>query len=292
MSFWEKNVKSQLPVEQPQEVTIDEEAFQTLQEDPETDVFEDEEDDIQTLMGDANLRLEQGRLYQMVLQGDIFADTNADPRAIKNVQREIRKFVRDRMEIMLGIRQEQAQQTIISSPFNDMEVTVLKMLASKMSKGESEKVNAPAPVVPVAPKKNGITSISGTVKHTPVSLPKEQAKLLPKAPAAKKPQGKSAFNGEPKITKPIEQMTVDELDAFYKTNLKKPIDQMTPEELAEHDRKTLEARSRNYAKMPTNMIPHPTPHQLEMLYTSQVAQTAGPGSAVSNIMGMMNSRKQ
>lgn len=288
--FWDKSLKSQALAEQPA-VELDEEALQVFQEDQNVDLFEEEDDDIQSLMTDANLRLEQGRLYQMVLQGDIFADTNADPRAIKNVQREIRKFVKNRMEIMLGISQEQAQQVVVSSPFNDVEVQVLKMLASKMSKGESEKAGTVAPqAVPAIPKKDGITSISGTVKHTPAPL--KETRALPKAQPQKK-QGQSAINtgGDPKITKPIEHMTMAELDAFQKSKLKKPIDQMTPEELAEHDRLTLEQRSKNYAKKPDNMVPHPSPQQLEMMYTAQAAAIAAPGSAVSNIMGMMNSRK-
>src|ERR1700676_4339448 len=98
------------------------ESIENLDED--TNVFQEEDEDTADIMNDANLRLEQGRLYKMVLQGDIFAETNADPKAIRNVQREIRKFVRERMETMLGIRQEVAvQNTIVSSPFNDMEVT-------------------------------------------------------------------------------------------------------------------------------------------------------------------------
>src|ERR1035437_7078044 len=142
-SFWEKrnpNTKSnhELANEMNQAelgspVVLDEQAFSQFQEDPGVNLFDEEEQDISEIMSDANLRLEQGRLYQMVLQGDIFADTNADPKAIRNVQREIRKFVRERMETMLGIRQEQpAQAAVVSSPFNDMEVTVLKMLASRM----------------------------------------------------------------------------------------------------------------------------------------------------------------
>ena len=60
-------------------------------------VFEDdEEEDMSSVMVDANLRLEMGRLYQMILKHDLFGETDADPRAIKNVQREIRKRVREK----------------------------------------------------------------------------------------------------------------------------------------------------------------------------------------------------
>jgi hypothetical protein len=231
------------------------ESIENLEEN--NDVFQEEEEDTADIMNDANLRLEQGRLYQMVLQGDIFADTNADPKAIRNVQREIRKFVRERMETMLGIRQEVAvQNTIVSSPFNDMEVTVLKMLASKMSGGETQKVETktPEPSRPSAPpKKDGISSISGNVGYKgtqPTVAPKKDSKPVAK-PQSKPAQQKSA------------------LSSADGSALQKSIDDMTPEELAAHDAAAVARRSKNYAAKPPNLIPHPSAQQLEQLYTMQ-----------------------
>lgn len=277
MSFWEKNVtQSQKPWESPevaQPMVLDEEAMKVLQEDPNVDIFEEEEDDTQAIMADANLRLEMGRLYQMVLQNDIFVDTNADPRAIKNVQREIRKLVRERMETMLGIRQEKAsvQETIVSSPFNDMEVVVLRMLASKMSKGATEEsVQKASPQLPPAvPKKDGITSISGTLRPQATPLKKE---VKPVQKLASKPAPKSAIAKEEEPT------------------LQKPIEDMTAEELAAHDAAALARRSKNYAAMPNNLMPHPTTAQLEMMYTMQAAQNPAPGSAVARMTDLINGR--
>lgn len=272
--FWNKKATPQpRPWEAPaaqapaqKEVILDEEAMSELQEDPELDIFQEEEDDTQEIMSDANLRLEQGRLYQMILRHDLFGETDADPKAIRNVQREIRKFVRERMETMLGIRQEQAiQETIVSSPFNDLEVTVLKMLADKMSKGQTSQSQpqAPAPV-PVAPKKDGISSISGQLRPNtnpaPIGKPlSKTGKVVPKAtvpakPAAKPVQTKSAL-------KPDESV------------LQKPIEEMSSEELAAHNAAAEERSLRKKAAMPTNLVPHPTAQGLEMLYT-QAAQNA------------------
>ena len=171
MSFWEqpKPTPQPKPWEQPapgQTMVLDEQAMAELQEDPTVSVFEEEGEDLASLMLDANLRLEQGRLYQMVLQNDIFADTNADPRAIKNVQREIRNHAKERLETLLGIRQEQFkdQPTVVSSPFNDMEVTALKMIASKVTKGASENQQVGSQPAPPTPKKDGITSISVSLR--------------------------------------------------------------------------------------------------------------------------------
>lgn len=256
--FWEKAVKNnsagfqQQPI---QEMVLDEEAVAEIQGDPQFDVFEDEEEETADVMSDVNLRLEQGRLYQMVLQGNIFADTNADPKAIRNVQREIRKFVRERMETMVGIRQEQQLQTpVVSSPFNDLEVTALKMLASKVSKGATENFvqSAPGPQAPLpSPKKDGITSISGNVR--PQTTPTVSAKSTNKNIKSKPVPTKSA---------------IDNADG---SALQKPIDEMTPAELAAYDAAATERRKRNYAAIPQNLVPHPSPQQLEMMYTMQAA---------------------
>ncbi len=257
MTFWEKPNQPPRPWEQPaQEVVLDEDAVAELQEDPNIDIFEEEEEDTALLMADAGLRLEQGRLYQMIMTSDIFGETDADIRAIKNVQREIRRFVRDRMEIMLGIRQEQvAQQPAVSSPFNDMEVAALKMLASKVTKGATEAApSSPGPAP--QPKKDGITPVTGNLRtsaspvlSTPLrkeAKPKHQPK---ETPAPKQP-AKSAVKSE-------------------ESALKKPIDQMTPEELAAHNKAAEERSASNKAAMPNNLVPHPSPAQLEQMYTMQ-----------------------
>lgn len=274
--FWDKKgLKTQEVAYQEAAIPIhlDEEAMAELQADPDTDIFEEEEEDTAFLMSDANLRLEQGRLYQMVLQGDIFANTNADLKAIRNVQREIHKFVRERMEVMLGIRQEKVQETIISSPFNDMEVTVLKMLASKMSKGQTETASQPTPqAIPAVPKKDGITSISGS--------------LRPQTAPAGRPLSKTPAKPLQKAQKQVAKSAIKEEESY----LQKPIGEMTAEELAAHDAAALDRRSKNYAAMPSNLTPHPSPQALEMMYISQVAQNPAPGSAVAKMTDLINGR--
>jgi len=259
--FWnKKGVKTQEQAYKEAEaalpIQLDETAMAELQEDPTMDIF-DEEENTSELMNDADLRLQQGRLYQMVLQSNIFADTNADPKAIRNVQREIRKFVRERMEIMLGIRQEQVRETIVSSPFNDLEVTVLKMLASKMSKGATEEApkQTAETTPPPIPKKDGINAISGNLNTHNAPLRANPTKPLQKAQPkpAPKTQAKSAIVGS------------DE------TLLKKPIAEMSPQELLAYEADAAVRRSQNKSALPTNLVPHPSPQQLEMLYTAAAA---------------------
>lgn len=285
--FWEKTVNNQANKQvyeaiAPEPVVLDEEALSEIQEEH-FDVYEEEEDDISLVMADANLRLEMGRLYQMILENDIFAQTNADPRAIKNVQREIRRLVREKLEIMLGIRQDQPtqQQTIVSSPFNDMEVSALKMLASKITKGATEETpsysgpQAPPP----QPKKNGITAISGELR--PQTIP--VLKAPDRRPLTKSSSQSPAKRPEPKKGEPIIKSAISNPEGD--SLLKKPIDQMTPEELVEYDKQALERRSKNKSALPSNLVPHPSPQELEMRYMSHAQQFGAVANTIALISG-------
>ena len=290
MGFWEQKVNNQANMQayetiQSQEpMVLDEEAVAEIQEEH-FDIHEEEEDDTTFVMADANLRLEMGRLYQMILQNDIFAQTNADPRAIKNVQREIRRLVREKMETMLGIRQEQPtlQQTVVSSPFNDMEVSALKMLASKITKGATEEVqydrNTPVPVPVPQPKKDGITAISGTIRPQQMAPIKAQeySRPVPKkaGPALKKQETKRS---EPLIKSAISNPEGDSL-------LSKPIEEMSQQELAEYEKQALDRRAKNKAAMPANLVPHPSPQELEMKYMAHAQQFSAVADTIALISG-------
>ena len=267
--FWNKPKASapkpwEPPVPVQTEVVLDEAAVLEITGESPQDVFEEEEEDTANLMFDANLRLEQGRLYQMVLANDIFGDTDADPKAIRNVQREIRKFVRERMEVMLGIRHEQVAQAapIVSSPFNDLEVTALKMIASKVTGGKTEETQSEAVPVPVQPKKDGITAINGNLRaNSP-------------APSVSKPAVNTAQKVETKPQKLASKTPVKSPIKEEGSALNKPIEQMSQEELAAYNKAAEERSARKRAAMPTNMVPHPTPQQLEMMYTGMAANMA------------------
>src|ERR1019366_6683663 len=98
------------------------------------------EEDFVDVLSDAHLRLEQGSLYKLVMNGNLFQDVDADPKAVQNVQKEIKTFAKERMEIMLGMRKETntVEHLEIDFPFNALEVEVLKKLASTATKGASE----------------------------------------------------------------------------------------------------------------------------------------------------------
>jgi hypothetical protein len=269
MTYWEKQTKKSTPWEQPQAtmqdeapMVLNEEAFSEIQGE-EYNVFEEEDEDLAETMLDANLRLEQGRLYQMFLEGDIFADTNADPRAVKNVSRQMKKHARECMEILLGMRQERPiEATVVSSPFNDLEVEALKMVASRVSNGATEKVSRPTPEVQAPPKKDGITSISGNLRvNAPVPVSGTPLRKVAKQPAQRVQQA----------TNPSQGKTPQAKSAIKESNLTKEIKDMTPEELAAYNKAAEERSASKRAAMPQNLVPHPSPQQLEMMYTGMAS---------------------
>jgi len=144
------------------------------------------------VLNTAKVRLEQARLYEMVLEHDMFSDVKSDPRAIHKVQTEIKNFIMERLEILLGMRQEkQTQQTESSIQFNDMEVSALKDLAFKLTKGATASFQEQA----AAPTKtSGLKTLSQVMKTQNIS------NMKPKSAQVRKP-----------ISKPINEMTHEEL---------------------------------------------------------------------------------
>jgi hypothetical protein len=147
------------------------------------------------VLNTAKVRLEQARLYEMVLEHDMFSGVNSDPRAIHKVQTEIKNFIMERLEILLGMRQEkQKQQADSSTQFNDMEVAALKDLAFKLTKGAT--ASAEPQATSAVPKQTGLKTLSQAMKTQNIAPVKQRTATTP----ARKP-----------INKSIRDMTQDEL---------------------------------------------------------------------------------
>jgi|GEM_PF-3219350 len=243
---------------------------------------EDEEEDYSEVLSDARLRLEQGRLYELVMNSDLFGETDADERAVKSVQREIKKFAKERMEIMLGMRQEKAMQayadhnSAMAAQFNQLEVMLLRQLASKMSGGKTEEEQPEQYVAPVqAPaKRTGIkpmTSSRPTQKSQPLAKG-PSAPLKRKVAAKRSPE--ELLGLPPESEKPIG----------------KPVEKMTEEEKAARMQRMHERQSALKARPPANAIPMPTSHQEEMLANIRATEADKTGT-VSAIMALMNAQK-
>lgn len=240
-------------------------------------VAQDEEDEDYTeVLSDARLRLEQGKLYEMIMNHNLFDGVESDPRAAKSVQKQIRTWAKNQMEIMLGMRQEVSESSqIISSPFNELEVSILKKLASAASKGatESEEANKPESKPELPPKKKSLNSIGKNDHKTRVI---EQAKPIQKK------------------TTPIERSksslrTSSQLEKGPKVLTGKLLSEMNEEEKSQY---LLEVTERNEARkqvIPADRAPMPDYATQEMLAISQVSRATAGGSGVAALNGKLSS---
>jgi hypothetical protein len=203
----------------------------------------DIEEDFSDVLSDAHLRLEQGSLYKMIMNHDLFSGVDADPKAIRNVQKQIAQFAREQMEVMLGMRQEAAEVTQVVSPFNDLEVEVLKRLASKATNGatETEEANQVATSFKQAPKKNTINPIGNLApRKAPAPVTKPKAKPLPaKAPTPVKRTRQELLIEQ--IARE-EGVSVADLELDVKGIGGKPVRQLTIAELEERNRLAAQRR--------------------------------------------------
>lgn len=260
------------PVPQQQVVVYEEEAPEPLSE-------EDEEALDVSVLTDARLRLEQGKLYELIMNNSLFDEGDADPRAVKNVQREIKRFARERMEIMLGMRQEPTKQAqaIVSSPFNDMEVMVLKQLASAATKGASASEEANQGALPVA-RKPTINSIS--TKKAAAPAPKPLAQKPAPAPAKKLAAGPQPIARKVKIDNEVIEIPVE-----HEAPLDKPIHEMTEAEKIARNQRIAERQAQKKAAIPTNILPQPTFEQQRMMYATRAMD---PPPGLANVLGVIN----
>lgn len=146
---------------QDQEYAEGEEDFQS-ETDGSDDVLNElmNEDDRVTLES-ASLRIAQADLYQMLAKHNVFEGVEAPAQVVRQVQKELKEFALERLNILLGISQEKPKfdpsSVQVRLPFNKMEVDVLKDLAYKASRGqtaeyEGEDAQAPVAVAKEQPK--------------------------------------------------------------------------------------------------------------------------------------------
>jgi hypothetical protein len=199
---------------------------EVVYEEAEQEISEEEEDAIdESIMADARLRLEQGRLYEMLLKHSLFEGVDADPRAIKNVEREIKRFIKSRLEILVGLKQEAPKAQVSVSPFTELEIDMLKQLLGRVLKKEPEQkvIAYTPPVLPKAekpsPKPVQQQKPAPTIKpvvgsKAPVKPAQSAVKVVPKA-TKPVPKARPEVKASPKNEKPLEkspyEMSSDEL---------------------------------------------------------------------------------
>lgn len=246
----------------------------------------------------ARLRLEQAKLYELLINHNLFDGVDASPEAIKNVQNELKFYIVKRLEILLGLREPTAakvNQAPAESPFNDVEVDFLKQLAYKGTLGASSNGKPLAPtakagikpltgssssggglkplaktqktVVLTEPQPQKTATVTVVPKPPPKQVVQKKATPPPKQPVVKKAPSKANVKsaGMGRDLTQAEIMAIAQED--LKTSSKKPFHEMTAKEKAERIREANERNARN--KGAISKIPMPTASELEMKYLTQ-----------------------
>jgi hypothetical protein len=201
---------------------------------------EEEAEDIELILN-ARLRLEQGKLYEMLLKHDLFGQVDADPKAIANVQKEIRKFIKERLEILLGLRPDpriahnKPEPQKVEIPFNDLEVLTLKRMAAKFTNGATEKAELAQPLT-ASTRDSLVRPLSSTRPQAiqPVKQPMAAKIAQVQTKVARQPLPKKTVAIKP--TTEVERIMVEEFGEEEKP-LGKSIGQLKRSELVERNKR-------------------------------------------------------
>jgi hypothetical protein len=147
------------------------------------DTLLDYENENDSLM-EAIKRIEQAKLYESLIKHDFFAPGSARPEIQDKVTNEIRAFILERLQELVGMKAP--KQTInqnIQSPFDEDEIFALKEIAGKLIKKSQGQ-----PQIQTSPQVNRYVDMSTesmVVQTRPASPTVNQVKAQPQAQQAK-----------------------------------------------------------------------------------------------------------
>lgn len=292
-------------------VEADEEVLEEIAEESAFDLSTTESN----VIYNARLRLEQAKLYEMLINHNLFEGVDVSPEAVKTVQNELKFYIVKRLEILLGLREPVAAkpQASVESPFNDIEVDFLKQLAYKGTLGASVNgtpvVAKPAPAIkplgpaptaalkPLAPKKVEVKQEQKVAAPAPQAPKAPPAKAIVQQPVAPPPRQAPAPQPKPQAKQPAaprnkkaqdivtgvgerrmtDQEALEIAKADLATSSKKPFHEMTAKEKAQRIR---EANERNARAKPANVAPMPSEAELRMKYMMQQESRTGSKSSM------------
>lgn len=265
------------PAPQPQKFKP--EATTVPEFDPQESHDEEEEEDYSEVLSDAQLRLEQGNLYQMIMNHNLFEGSDSDPKAIKNVQREIRNFAKERMEIMLGMRKETSvvERLEIDFPFNALEVDTLRALARTATKGASDNSDRYVPEVTRVTEE--LENIGPRRSLNPINTPRKSAPKPVQKQARQLPQKPTAPVKRPAVSESVQRIlaeegvTLEQLNEVYDPNREylsaEQIANLTAEQIIERNN---QISRRTKTVKSSGAVPMPSQESMEQHY-SAIANT-------------------
>lgn len=198
---------------------------------------------------EALVRIEKAKLYQLILQNDLFGEDAGDEEAIAEVNEEIQAFVLARLETLMGMRSgnDSIMPVAAKLPWSQKQIDALTDLANRLLLKDTQQ---PMVQTPPKPTVNTIRKASTPVKPAPQTAPIPVEKSIPAIPKPTvKPKTKTTT--KPLIDSPVQSK--DQLSTEQPTEIKI-------------------GDERAYAKNIDNPLRKPMPNsqQLEMLVMSQL----------------------
>jgi hypothetical protein len=149
--------------------------------------IENEDAEDLSYMDQIDKRLEVTSFYRVLMQGNLFDQVTE---ASQIVEKDIKKYIRKKLEVLVGISRSEPTPAAVVLPFSEEQVTALKMLADKLlvagkvtqqEPSEPSVRQAVAPAPPPAPSIRKRQTPKAPVAAAKPVLP---AAAVPKAPAA------------------------------------------------------------------------------------------------------------
>lgn len=294
---------------------IDESMIEEIQEES---AFDLEEEDVASVYN-VRVRLEQARLYEMLINHNLFDGVEASDQAIKNVQNELKEYIVSRLELLMGIRQpktETREEIIIDQPFNDVEIDFLKQLSFKGTQGKSSSGEYTQPearrventIKPlVVKKKQSLKPISSIKKQvvekivetvvekplrktakTPIKRVKKQVKAIPKTNNRVVTQVEMAKGKVSMTKKTAEQLAMKEIKkerAIKKSRGGKEWAEMNSKEKAAEIRRV---NKRNAKPIPADAKPMMDQSAINAHYQTQQAIRGGKIGGTDSFNSMLS----
>lgn len=157
-------------------------------------VLEHEQQVVETL-SEAMKRIEEANLWKTLLNQDVFQSGSARSEIVNSINNKIKKFALNNLELCVGIRSEvqsKPEPKEVKLPFDQEEMTALKILAAKVLKRDisqslvQQTYNPQLSPVVGPNQTNKINSIAVDTKPVPQQNAKVQTKKV--IPAKQKPK--------------------------------------------------------------------------------------------------------
>ncbi len=141
-------------------------------------------EDLPRLSDPIQERLDLASAYNALLKRGVFSDGTP---ATDKVEKEVQGFVRERLEVLMGVRQEQSAAPV--SVFSDEEVAALKAFAARLKGPPAAPAPAPAPVsTPPRPTVKPVVAAPKPAVKPPAPKPPAPSIKTPKPRVARKPK--------------------------------------------------------------------------------------------------------